>query len=326
METTEVKRIENRSSLDKSEELRKTSERKDTRTPLEKRANSKYITLQLMKKLCSIDSPLRDSYHTTCSCGSVIEQVDGKRKSKYCGYRWCLTCNRIRTAQYIEKYEPILQTWSNMHFVTLTVVNCKGVELSDTVGLMTKNFRRVLDMMRKRHTPIKGIRKLEVTYNGEADTYHPHFHVLVCGQSEAEVLQEEWLRLNPTARASAQKVKSVLMDNVNVYKEIFKYVTKLFDRDETGKYKEINPIAMDVIFCSLKGKRVLQPFGFKAPKLEEEGALELTETMDSPNSEEILWYWEGSDWVDRRTGEFLTNYKPSSETVRMLKETGLDPT
>ena len=276
-----------------------------------------------MSKMCSLNSPLARGYERTCSCGSVVEQNDGKLTSQYCGSRWCSVCNRIRSAQYISKYEPILKEWTDTQFVTLTVVNVEATSLLDTLTEMNKNFRRVLDLMRKRKIKIRGLRKVEITYNEEAKTYHPHFHVLVEGKAEAEMLHNEWLRLNPTARGIAQSIKSVDADDVNVYKEIFKYITKLFSKDKDGKYKEVNPTALDIIFRVMKGRRTLQPFGFVAPVVEEEGELELTEATDAPGEEIKTWVWVDNDWYDTGTGEALSNFRITKKIERMLIETGL---
>lgn len=307
------------------EQLRKVDSKSEL-TVMQKRANSKFITLKLMSKMCTLNSPLARGYHKTCACATVIEQKDGKMTSRYCGNRWCSVCNRIRSAQYISKYEPILRTWNDTQFVTLTVVNVMANDLLKTLTDMNKNFRRVLDLMRKRKIPIRGIRKIEITYNEEANTFHPHFHVLVEGKESADMLHDEWLRLNPTSKGIAQRVMSVASDNINVYKEIFKYITKLFERDKTGKYKEVNPGALDIIFRIMKGRRTLQPFGFKAPKVEEEGAIELTESTDALTAEVTTWIWIENDWYDTGTGEALTNFKITKKVKRMLKETGLVPT
>jgi len=304
------------------EQLRKVDDRSGL-TQLQKRAKSKFITLRLMSKMCGLNSPLARGYQRTCSCGSVVEQKDGKLTSQYCGNRWCSVCNRIRSAQYISKYEPILKTWTDTQFVTLTVVNVEATNLLDTLTEMNKNFRRVLDLMRKRKIKIRGVRKVEITYNEEAKTYHPHFHVIVEGKAEAEMLHDEWLRLNPTAKGIAQSVKGVDADDVNVYKEIFKYITKLFSKDKDGKYKEVNPTALDIIFRVMKGRRTLQPFGFKAPVVEEEGELELTESTDAPGEEIKTWVWVDNDWYDTGTGEALSNFRLTKKIERMLIETGL---
>ena len=226
--------------------------------------------MRLMSKMCSLNSPLARGYERTCSCGSVVEQNDGKLTSQYCGSRWCSVCNRIRSAQYISKYEPILKEWTDTQFVTLTVVNVEATSLLDTLTEMNKNFRRVLDLMRKRKIKIRGL------------------------------------------------IKSVDADDVNVYKEIFKYITKLFSKDKDGKYKEVNPTALDIIFRVMKGRRTLQPFGFVAPVVEEEGELELTEATDAPGEEIKTWVWVDNDWYDTGTG-----FRITKKIERMLIETGL---
>ena len=320
-----IAQVKNTSSLIRYEQLRKVDSNSDM-SVLQKRAKSKYITLRLMKKMCALNSPLARGYQKTCACATVIDQKDGKMTSRYCGNRWCSVCNRIRSAQCISKYEPILKTWNDTQFVTLTVVNVEAKELLNTLTAMNANFRRVLDLMRKRKIPIKGIRKVEITYNESQNTYHPHFHVLVEGQHAANILHDEWLRLNPTSKAIAQRVMGVDCDDVDVFKEMFKYLTKLFDKDKQGKYKEVNPKALDIIFRVMKGRRTMQPFGFKAPILEEEGAIELTENTEAPSSEVKTWIWCETDWFDIETGEALANFRITRKIKRMLAETGLDET
>lgn len=79
-------------------------------------------------------------------------------------------------AEYKDKYTYL--------FLTLTVPNCVGAELTNTIDLLMTAFARLMDK-REVKKVVKGFyRGLEVTHNHNAgsksyDTYHPHFHVIL---------------------------------------------------------------------------------------------------------------------------------------------------
>ena len=67
--------------------------------------------------------------------------------------------------------------------LTLALKNCKINELKDTIELMLKAFEkfRKRDIFQERRGgTIKGwFRNLEITFNQEDKTFHPHFHILL---------------------------------------------------------------------------------------------------------------------------------------------------
>lgn len=83
--------------------------------------------------------------------------------------------------------------------LTLTVPNVKIDDLPDKISEMTKAWKRLT--LRKEFTKAtKGwFRTLEVTYNGDRDDYHPHYHILICVPSsfftKGYIKQSRWLTL-----------------------------------------------------------------------------------------------------------------------------------
>lgn len=67
-------------------------------------------------------------------------------------------------------------------FLTLTVRNCAGDELDQTVELLLKSWSRMMTS-RGRRRPWKvalgWFRALEITYNKTENTWHPHIHAIV---------------------------------------------------------------------------------------------------------------------------------------------------
>ncbi|KAA0068231.1 replication protein, partial (plasmid) [Rhodanobacter sp. T12-5] len=64
-------------------------------------------------------------------------------------------------------------------FLTLTVRNIEGEALKPTISDMMKGWNRLFGYKRVKTATLGYFRALEITKNHEADTYHPHFHVLL---------------------------------------------------------------------------------------------------------------------------------------------------
>lgn len=125
-------------------------------------------------------------------------------RANFCKARVCPMCTWRRALKVRSQMERVLeilepQQYSYL-FLTLTVKNVHGRELKDTLDLLMKawgKLRRRQDFKRS----IRGAyRALEVTYNREDKTYHPHFHVVLAAPksyfaSRYYISQERWTRL-----------------------------------------------------------------------------------------------------------------------------------
>jgi hypothetical protein len=230
---------------------------------LQRRANSKLLSLQLAKALVDLGpTTLAHQYNRGCNCSAVVQKTGDRFRSSYCERRFCLICNRIRTAKLINAYKPVLDTLTDLHFVTLTIPNVPGYELKKAIQGMTKAFQRIKDNLRKIYkVKIEGIRKLEITYNDVRRDYHPHFHIILSGKMAAETLTELWLNQFPTAKKAAQDIKKA---DEKAVKELFKYFTKITTNNKKSKKLHIN--ALNSIFNAISGIRIFQPFGIKKQK------------------------------------------------------------
>jgi len=278
---------------------------------LTRRAKAKFITNGLIFPLIDLNSPLKNSYWRTWHCTSVLLQEGHKLTSKYCNNRWCIVCNRIRTAKMINKYYPVIKSeLPDLHFTTLTFPNVKGEDLEQAISDMISNFQRIKNKMRMRDKiKIKGIRKLECTVNYRRRDFNPHLHFLMDGRGPAELLQKEWLLRYPQAYHKAQKILKA--DDGSII-ELLKYTTKLVHKDDYTKLDNnqiqigIHPEELDTIFQAVRNRRTYQPFGIKLNLNED------VEELKSEVYEEILsdidvWKWDqdNSDWVSTY-GELLT--------------------
>jgi hypothetical protein len=287
----------------------------------QKRARVKYLTHAITVRLANIkDTPLTKSYWNTFYCSSVMQKKGEHLVAKFCKNRWCLVCNRIRTAQLIKQYLPTIQSWEEKYFVTLTVPNCKGEELASTIKQMKLISNRIRETMKKQHQrkqrdkPLVGLRKLEATYNPTRKDFHPHFHFVVNSRQTADDLRSMWLTHFQDAKWKAQDVREA--DDRSAL-EMFKYFTKLVSSHSKDRLILVDPL--DVIFQAVAGERTFQAFNVKVTKsLTDEESEALADELTT----EAVYRWEQSatDWVDIETGELLTGYSPDSAFRELVEQ------
>lgn len=131
-----------------------------------------------------------------------------KRKMKlyranFCRDRLCPMCSWRRSYKIFGQVSQIMDLISNDYeflFLTLTVPNCTANELVKTMNAMSKAWQKFTH-----YAPVKRILKgffkaLEITYNMQADTYHPHFHNVLAVpkhyfKGQQYIHRDEWLSL-----------------------------------------------------------------------------------------------------------------------------------
>jgi hypothetical protein len=278
-----------------------------------KKAKNRYFTQELCRHLASLNSPLTKAYKTTLfECCTTIVQEGQKLTSKYCGYRWCNVCNRIRTAKLLNGYLKPLNEMKQPSFVTLTIPNVNKADLRHTIVGMINVSKNIIRALKRLKIACNGIRKIECTYNVDTDTYHPHLHLIVDGINVGNEIINEWLKRYPFAERSAQLCKLVTNDEKGL-KELFKYTTKIVSKAKTD-YQIFIP-ALDSIFKSIKGMRTFQTFG-NIKKLNDEVDELLAEQYDNIEFYDfVVWKWERNDWVNMVDGKLLTKYKPSKAMI-----------
>ena len=294
--------------------LRKCTLASDKKT-LKKRARRKYLSNNLTLKL--IDAAKGNeqgnkgkNYWSTFHCANVLQITDkGKVIGKYCKQRWCPVCNAIRTAKLINQYKPHFQDWQNPQFVTLTIPNVHATELRRTLEAMQINFRKVKDSLNKTakrngRTKLKGVRKLECTFNLIRNDYHPHYHFLIEGLDNSIELVNRWLNAYPSANIKAQDIRKA--DDKSLI-EVFKYFTKLITTGPNGK-RVIYADALDIIFNAVSGLRTFQNLGFKLSSIQNDDS---DQEVTEENIVDVMkWIPELTDWGSPETGELLTGYVP----------------
>ena len=125
-------------------------------------------------------------------CGTYLEfSTDFIRKvlrrANFCKCRLCPMCAWRRSLRAAYVLSSVMDEVENEHprlvplFLTLTVKNCDAttVDLSQTLDVIFKGWNRFLQVKRTKMAVQGWFRSLEVTYNRETDTFHPHIHAVV---------------------------------------------------------------------------------------------------------------------------------------------------
>ncbi len=123
----------------------------------------------------------------------------------FCKLRLCPLCTARRAVKNALKLSQVMNEVEVKHgvqflFLTLTVENCEGDKLGETLGLLTKSWDRLV-----RQRPVaracKGwYRAIEITRNAVTGEYHPHIHAILAvsmdykPKSDLYITQAEWVR------------------------------------------------------------------------------------------------------------------------------------
>jgi Replication protein len=296
------------------------------------RAKRKIITQRLVLSLVDVarkKGKLEQvkSYWNTYHCQNQLFSNGGFYYGRYCKNRFCTLCCSIRKATIMNQYLPIVETWEDCHFLTLTIRAIPAKELSRYCAGMLKEFGKMLQKYRKRTSRrggnnLQGLKSWECNFNPQRRTYNPHFHVLVRNREMAEILRNEWLSRIPLHHADprAQFIRKV-DDKERDLIEVVKYGSKIFtELDNKRRYVKASPYvyvsALDNIFTAMMGHRIFDRFGFNLPdefKAKSSGQFKVLTQFD-----EWLYSPFAADWVSRETGAALSNYKIGSDLISIL--------
>lgn len=144
--------------------------------------NSGYISLAYEE----IDPKKSERMKDCANWLSFFRKEDGTMKlhdARFCRVRLCPICQWRRALKTFAQMSQVLDVASadgyQFLFLTLTVRNCDGSELSDELTHLLLSFNRLMKY-KDVHKAVKGYyRGCEVTHNTLTDEYHPHLHVIL---------------------------------------------------------------------------------------------------------------------------------------------------
>lgn len=303
---------------------------------LPKKAKRKTISNCMVKHLIKVakekgDYEIQKSLWNTWHCQQRIFETGGKLHATYCKNRFCTGCLAIRKAEIVNKYLPIMETWPDPFFLTLTIKAPKADDLSIWLDKMENAMQTIIGRYRKRHQRGKGIklvglRSLECNFNPIERTYNPHFHLILPNLEIADTLLREWPlywndpKICTKGAQDNRRVKAHRKTEQLI--ELVKYGTKIFTVEDTkaknrkGLPHHLYVAALYNIFVAMKGRRLFERFGFNLPR-QTANKQRIKKQVD--NYTEYRFNPKLNDWTNVETSQQLSNYVLPPELNDLLE-------
>jgi hypothetical protein len=276
-------------------------------------------------------SKMINYYQNAHDCSAILYQEGQKLSSRYCNCRTCLTCNGIRTANYIRGYGEQILNLADPQFVTLTAptVECFDVEtLRYFIDARESIWRKICENARKNGNgliKLVGLKAMEVTARPD-NHYHIHFHFIIEGNDNAQWVKKQWLSHYKSAEHYLQVIKP--LNSAEALLEVFKYGTKFFDKEKkivNGKvitvHKSVEPERTDLIIQAMYKKRLISTFG-GIRRVKDEDVNDIVQQTIIPNLEYVesdRWKWlDGVDWFSHARGDKFSSFVPSPEFKKVF--------
>lgn len=257
-------------------------------------------------------------------CGSFLEfhsdisgEVKKLVKANNCENRFCPICAYKKAKKEALKLSILIKSLEKDYkflFLTLTAPNVTSDNLEEEIKEYNKSFKRFSELKAFKYAVVGYVRKLEITYNHDLKTYHPHFHVLLAVKknyfSNNYIKRDEWLEM----------WKSAKRDNIITQVDVRKLDLSLDDKGilEIAKYSAKDSDYLksqdifDVIYKALKGKRLITYNGVFKESVKEFKKGNLDNYIETDMIEyvyRILYQWGQGDYIERERRELTQDEK-----------------
>lgn len=129
---------------------------------------------------------------------SKSDKLKNCKKRHWCRVKLCPVCDfyrQLKVSKDLTKIMDYLAEDYNFFFITLTIKNCQGKELSDKLSEMMKAWNKFVGHQTIKSSFIGWYRWIETTYNMDKKTYHPHLHIIAATPNEdidKKEFQSQW--------------------------------------------------------------------------------------------------------------------------------------
>lgn len=214
-------------------------------------------------------------------CGTQVQiayiQADEEYKIKhanFCRERLCPMCAFHRSRQIFGEVsrvmDGVLQERPELVpiFLTLTVRNCSAAEMNGTLDTVFKGWNNMMSGNSKVNRLAAGwFRALEITYNAQEDTYHPHIHAILLMPPNYFATPKDYMEImdwvkawrkaakldyDPSCRINAIDYKS---DKSGAVAEVAKYTLKDTDYLKADDEKMTDKLVLE-FGRAIKGRRL----------------------------------------------------------------------
>ena len=292
VEIKRVKKLKIKDIEEVEEYLKKPTEKK--------RMQYKFIELMKNNKLVNLKNL---NVGRLRMCGDFLLFLKSKnnayrlKKANLCNNRFCPLCSSLRAKKnaviILELLEYIREVKNyEFIFVTLTAPNVLGEKLEEEIESFNKAYKELMRTKELNKISKGYIRKLEVTYNAEANTYHPHFHIILAVNKSyfkskdyisIELLKKLWRRCKKNETITQVDMKKVKMNSIKEVLEIASYCTKSSDLYDNGQE------VFDTFYGALRGKQEITYSGIfsEVKRIRDNGELELNNIESLKELQEV---------------------------------------
>jgi len=233
--------------------------------------------------------------------------LDLQRLNRCMDNKFCPNCRKFSLASAIHNFSPsfkkLIDEGYNPYLLTLTVPNVPADQLKDTIKKLNIAFRK---FFQKFSQPVgKGyhgfserliqfdaaLKVLEVTYNKNENTYHPHFHIIMFSQEYDTTIftkdipgawsnKKQEVLYNSELDIHLMKIWKMCYDKITMSEKNYRnmsnewydlYMCDIREMNESGIYEVlkytfkdtdiINYKIFKTLFIALDGQRIRQGHG-----------------------------------------------------------------
>lgn len=242
-------------------------------------------------------------------CGTFLEYISDCNLEHYkltnanfCKHRFCPHCSYNKSIKDAIELSILVEYIKSQGykfiFLTLTAPNVKSSDLEKELRAYSLAFNEMFKIKDIKKVSKGYVRKLELTYNVEKDSYHPHYHILIAvnksyfTDKKIYLSRDKWLNLWKKYKHddTITQIDIRKFDDKcdNAIFEITKYIAK------DSNYLISNEVFI-TFYKALKGKRSYSFSGlFKdAKKMYKDGKLDYLKDNDEIEYIYKLWYvWD----------------------------------
>lgn len=276
---------------------------RDDLLQLAKKRRSNDVIMPWMRKHLS-DAAFASMEH----CGDYLVMLEDETRQHrkldvgfFCRQRLCSGCawrSAVKSAQCIAAIaQALAEDGRIMIMVTLTVLNCPAEDLRRTIQHIGRSWHKLLK--RAQYAAwADNVRKIEITYNAAAETYHPHMHCVVFVRpgyfkgksyiSQAQLLRD-WRSVTGQPEITQVDVRRCRdRGSTNAILEVAKYSAKASD------YAQSEAV-LDTMYTALHHTRTMTYAG-RCKELRREyelGHLEQYEEIDTVRyTMRVVYIWQ----------------------------------
>ena len=209
-------------------------------------------------------------------CGDTLAFAEiiatGERKlhdANFCRERLCPMCAWRRSKKVFYQVSHVMDKIQAENsslvpiFLTLTLQNCSGKELSLTLDTIFSGWYHLTNHRKFKRIVQGWFRALEITYNQKGDTFHPHVHAILLVdksyfKSKDYMETTEWVKMWRTALKLDYDpicdVRKVRGNRSKAVAEIAKYTLK--DTEYISDDNELTDKLVRILGDAMKGRRL----------------------------------------------------------------------